>query len=54
LERATGLHERTIATSEHALLEAAGDVMLLMAAYAVIAAIASSLRDRPAVGTLAS
>jgi hypothetical protein len=52
LERATGLHERTIGASEQALLNAAGDVMLLMAAYAVIAAIASSLRDRPTAGTL--
>jgi hypothetical protein len=52
LERATGLHERTIGASEQALLDAAGDVMLLMAAYAVIAAIASSLRDRPVAGTL--
>jgi hypothetical protein len=33
----------------HALLSAAGDVMLLMAADAVIAAIASSLRDRAMV-----
>ena len=48
LERATGLHERTVASNEQALLDAAGDVMLLMAVYAVIAAIASSLRDRPA------
>ncbi len=50
LERATGLHERTIATNEQALLDAAGDVMLLMAVYAVIAAIASSLRDRTSAG----
>jgi hypothetical protein len=47
LERATGMHERTIATDEHALLNAAGDVMLLVAAYAIIAAIASSLHDKP-------
>jgi hypothetical protein len=47
LERATGMHERTIATDEHALLNAAGDVMLLVAAYALIAAIASSLHDKP-------
>ena len=33
----------------HALLNAAGDVMLRMAAYAVIAAIASSRRDRAMV-----
>jgi EmrB/QacA subfamily drug resistance transporter len=50
LEQATGLHERTIAADEQALLDAAGDVMLLMAAYAVIAAIASSLRDRATAG----
>jgi EmrB/QacA subfamily drug resistance transporter len=46
LERATGLHESTIGANEHALLNAAGDVMLLITIYAVIAAIASSLRDR--------
>ena len=44
LELATGLHERTIGVSEHALLGAAGDVMLLLAAYAAMAAVASSLR----------
>jgi hypothetical protein len=33
----------------HPLANAAGDVMLLMAAYAGIAAIASSLRDRAMV-----
>jgi EmrB/QacA subfamily drug resistance transporter len=49
LEQATGLHERTLGADEQALLAAAGDVMLLMAAYAVIAAIASSLRDRSSV-----
>ena len=48
LERATGLHERTLGANEQALLSAVGDVMLLMAAYAVLAAIASSLRDQPA------
>jgi hypothetical protein len=31
---------------QHALLNAAGDVMLLVAVYAIIAAIASSLRDK--------
>jgi hypothetical protein len=46
------LHERTLGANEQALLNAAGDVMLLMAAYAVIAAIASSLRARPTAGTL--
>jgi hypothetical protein len=35
--------------SAHALANAAGDVMLLMAAYAGIAAIASSLRDQAMV-----
>jgi hypothetical protein len=52
LERSTGLHERTIGANEQALLNATGDVMLLMAAYAVIAAIASSLRDRPTAAPL--
>ena len=46
LERATGVHESTIGASEHALLDAVGDVMLLVAAYAAIAAIASSLHDK--------
>lgn len=46
LELATGVHESTIGANEHALLDAAGDVMLLVAAYAVIAAIASSLKDK--------
>jgi EmrB/QacA subfamily drug resistance transporter len=46
LERATSLHDSAIAANEHALLDAAGDVMLLITVYAVIAAIASSLRDR--------
>jgi hypothetical protein len=46
LERATGMHESTVAADEHALLDAAGDVMLLVAAYAIIAAIASSLHDK--------
>jgi hypothetical protein len=36
-------------STEIDMLSAAGDVMLLMAAYAVIAAIASSLRDRAMV-----
>jgi hypothetical protein len=54
LERATGLHERTIGANEQALLSGAGDVMLLMAAYAAIAATASSLRDRPTAGTFVS
>jgi hypothetical protein len=44
--RSTGLHETTIAVDEHALLAAGGDVMLLIAAFAIIAAIASSLRDK--------
>ncbi len=44
--RSTGLHETTIAADEHALLAAVGDVMLLIAAFAIIAAIASSLRDK--------
>lgn len=43
LELATGLHDRTIAAKEQALLGAVGDVMLLMAAYAALAAAASSL-----------
>ena len=46
LERATGLHERTVGAGEHALLDATGDVMLLIAAFAILAAIACSLRDR--------
>ena len=46
LERATGLHERTVGADERALLDAAGDVMLLIAAFAVLAAIACSLRDK--------
>lgn len=46
LELATGVHESTIGANEHALLDATGDVMLLVAAYAVIAAIASSLKDK--------
>jgi hypothetical protein len=50
LERATGLHERTIGADETSLLAAAGDVMLLMAAYAMVAAIACSLRDRAELG----
>jgi hypothetical protein len=40
------MHESTVAADEHALLDAAGDVMLLVAAYAIIAAIASSLHDK--------
>ena len=46
LERATGAYESTLAANQHALLNAAGDVMLLVAVYAIIAAIASSLRDK--------
>jgi len=46
LERATGVHESTIAANERALLDATGDVMLLIAAFAVIAAIACSLRGK--------
>lgn len=46
LELATGLHESTIGADEHALLGATGDVLLLIAAFAVIAAIACSLRDK--------
>ena len=46
LERATGMHESTISANEHALLDAVGDVMLLVAAYAAIAAVASSLHDK--------
>jgi EmrB/QacA subfamily drug resistance transporter len=46
LELATGLHESTIAAEEHALLGAAGDVLLLMAVYAVVAGAASALSDR--------
>ena len=45
LELATGLHERTIGANEQALLAAVGDVMLLLAAYAAVAAVASSLRS---------
>ena len=52
LERTTGLHERTVAADEHALLDAVGDVMLLIAAFAVVAAIACSLRDKARGGTL--
>ncbi|MGE0223766.1 MAG: MFS transporter [Acetobacteraceae bacterium] len=47
LERATGRHETTLGVNEHALLGAAGDVMLLIAAFAVLAAVACSLRDNP-------
>jgi EmrB/QacA subfamily drug resistance transporter len=50
LERATGLHETTVGANEHALLDAAGDVMLLITVYALIAAIALSLRDRAQPG----
>jgi EmrB/QacA subfamily drug resistance transporter len=46
LERATGLHESTIGANEHSLLDAAGDVMLLITVYAVIAALTSSLREK--------
>ncbi|HTW29715.1 MAG TPA: MFS transporter [Acetobacteraceae bacterium] len=44
LELATGLHERTMASAPSALLAAVGDVMLLLAACAVLAAAAASLR----------
>jgi EmrB/QacA subfamily drug resistance transporter len=50
LERATGLHDSTIAANDRALLCAAGDVMLLITLYAVIAAVASSLHDKPREG----
>jgi hypothetical protein len=46
LELATGVHGRTVAASEQALLGAVQHVMLLLAAFAVIAGITSSLRDR--------
>jgi EmrB/QacA subfamily drug resistance transporter len=46
LELATGVHGRTLAVSEQALLGAVHDVMLLLAALAVAAALASSLEDR--------
>jgi EmrB/QacA subfamily drug resistance transporter len=44
LELATGLHERTVEAREDALLAAVGDVMLMLAAFAVLAAIACSVR----------
>lgn len=50
LELASGVHERTIGVSQEALLGAVGDVMLLLAAFAVIGGIASSVRT-PAKGT---
>jgi hypothetical protein len=49
LELGSGVHGRTLGVSEQVLLSAVRDVMLLLAALAVIAAIASSFRDRKAV-----
>ena len=46
LELASGVHGRTVEVSEQALLGAVRDVMLLLAALAVIAGMASSLKDR--------
>ncbi len=45
LERYGGPHERTLGADSHALLSAVGDVMVLVAAYAFLAAIFSSLGD---------
>ena len=47
LELATGISERTVAATEQALLAAVGDVLLMLGAFAVIAAAASQLRTRP-------
>ncbi len=47
LQLATGVGEHTVAASEQALLAAIGDVLLMLAAFAVIAATASQLRTRP-------
>jgi EmrB/QacA subfamily drug resistance transporter len=44
LELASGVHERTLGVSREALLGAVGDVMLLLAAFAVVGGIASSLK----------
>ncbi|QGY03151.1 MFS transporter [Methylobacterium mesophilicum SR1.6/6] len=46
LELASGVHGRTIGASEHALLGAASDVMILLTALAVATMLAASLEDR--------
>jgi hypothetical protein len=46
LELASGVPERTIGIGREALLGAVGDVMLLLAAFAVIGGIASSVKER--------
>ncbi|MBV8400137.1 MAG: MFS transporter [Acetobacteraceae bacterium] len=43
LESSTGLHGRTLAANEHALLAAVGDIMLMLAAFALMAGVAASL-----------
>ena len=47
LELSTGVSGRTTAVGEHALLGAVEDTMLMLAGLAVIAGIASCVRDRP-------
>lgn len=47
LEMATGVAERTIGVAKPALLAAVGDVMLMLATFAIIAGAASMLRARP-------
>ncbi|MGH1591451.1 MFS transporter [Methylobacterium phyllosphaerae] len=46
VELATGVHGRTMGVSEQALLRAASDVMILLAALAMAAAFAASFADR--------
>ena len=47
LELTTGVGERTVGATEQALLAAVGDVLLMLAAFAVIAGTASQLRSGP-------
>jgi hypothetical protein len=47
LAAATGIGDRTLAASEDALLAAASDGLLLLAAFAVIAGVTSVLRVPP-------
>ena len=47
LERSTGISGHTLGVSEHALLAAVGDVLLMLACFALIAGMASLLRAGP-------
>jgi hypothetical protein len=50
LETMTGLHERTASASETALLSAASDVLMMLAAFAALGAAMAGVRGGPEAG----